>query len=220
MFGTITRLLQRLGAVAWSWRRVPASIPLTYEQLMLVILSSSWLMGRITSPNSGLHGLLRNIRLVFKPQGSVFVTVFCFALMEPGCVTSDAMDRRTGNTCDGVARAGIGVGSFASRWPRGEPGACCPVDCYGSRLPRPLLARPVGMQPCVTQVSVVIMKAREVGRRNMYRASRTCADAFFTRGHQLRIFININRCRRFHVTGNTQRRAPSNPQELKYPHSG
>ena len=153
-------------------------------------------------------------------QGSVFVTVFCFALMEPGCVTSDAMDRRTGNTCDGVARAGIGVGSFASRWPRGEPGACCPVDCYGSRLPRPLLARPVGMQPCVTQVSVVIMKAREVGRRNMYRASRTCADAFFTRGHQLRIFININRCRRFHVTGNTQRRAPSNPQELKYPHSG
>ena len=149
---------------------MPASIPLTYEQLMLVILSTSWLMGRITSPNSGLHGLLRNIRLVFKPQGSVFVTVFCFALMEPGCVTSDAMDRRTGNTCDGVARAGIGVGSFASRWPRGEPGACCPVDCYGSRLPRPLLARPVGMQPCVTQVSVVIMKAREVGRRNMYRA--------------------------------------------------
>ena len=110
-------------------------------------------------------------------QGSVFVTVFCFVFMEPGCVNSDVMDRRTGNTRDDVARTGIGVGSFVSRWPRGEHGACCPVDCYGSRLPRPLLARQIGVQPCVAQFPAEIMKARKVDRRNMYRA-RTFPDAF------------------------------------------
>ena len=87
MFGTITRLLQRLGAVAWSWWRMSGSIPFTYEQLMLVILSTSWLMGRITSPNSGVHGLLRHIRLVFKAA----CLSLCFALSSWSLAVSTPM---------------------------------------------------------------------------------------------------------------------------------